>query len=175
MGNRGFYYSTGNTGTFLEIRKIQEQNEERKQMILIVCLDNQNGIAFHHRRQSSDRAVTEDIAKTAAESGQKLYISPYSRSLFAKEENNESELLVCENPLVAAREGDCIFLEQNAADLSEPAVEALIVYRWNRDYPSDVKLTIGEEWELVESADFPGHSHGKITKEQYRRSSSCQK
>ena len=138
-------------------------------MILIVCLDNQNGIAFNHRRQSSDRAVTEDIAKTAAESGQKLYIFPYSQSLFAKEENNASELLVCENPLAAAREGDCVFLEQNAADLSEPVVEALIVYRWNRDYPSDIKLTIGEEWELVESADFPGHSHEKITKEQYRR------
>ena len=144
-------------------------------MILIVCLDNRNGIAFHHRRQSSDHAVTEDIAKTAAESGQKLYISPYSGSLFAKEENNASELLVCENPLAAAREGDCVFLEQNAANLSEPAVEALIVYRWNRDYPSDIKLTIGEEWELVESADFPGHSHEKITKEQYRRSNSCQK
>lgn len=99
--------------------------------------------------------MTEDIAKTAAESGQKLYISPYSGSLFAKEENKESELLVCENPLVAAREGDCIFLEQNAADLSEPAVEALIVYRWNRDYPSDVKLTMRGRVGACRKCRFP--------------------
>lgn len=144
-------------------------------MIIIACLDNQNGIAFNHRRQSSDCAVTRDIAKTAAESGQKLYISPYSQSLFAKEEDNEPELFVCENPLATAGEGDYVFLEQNAADLRELAVEALTVYRWNRDYPSDVKIAIGEEWELVEHADFSGHSHEKITKEQYRRSSSCQK
>lgn len=95
-------------------------------MILIVCLDNRNGIAFHHRRQSSDRAVTEDIAKTAAESGQKLYISPYSGSLFAKEENNASELLVCENPLAGSQRGRLRFLRAECADLSELAVEALL-------------------------------------------------
>ena len=30
-------------------------------MRLILCVDDQGGLAFHHRRQSQDRAVRADI------------------------------------------------------------------------------------------------------------------
>ena len=33
-------------------------------MRLIVCLDDKNGMAFNHRRQSRDRIVTEKIEET---------------------------------------------------------------------------------------------------------------
>ena len=144
-------------------------------MILMVCLDNQNGIAFNHRRQSLDSIVTDDIVRTAAQCGHKLYISTYSQSLLAKQTDMDTEVWIGEDPFAAAGKGDFVFLEQSAADLSDPKIEELIVYRWNRDYPSDVKLAIGKEWELFKTTDFKGHSHEKITKEQYRRSNSCQK
>lgn len=34
-------------------------------MRLIVCLDDKNGMAFNHRRQSRDRIVTEKIEELA--------------------------------------------------------------------------------------------------------------
>ena len=33
-------------------------------MYIIICLDDNNGLAFNHRRQSQDRIVAEDIRKT---------------------------------------------------------------------------------------------------------------
>ncbi len=44
--------------------------------------------------------------------------------------------------------------------------------KWNRTYPSDLYFDINvqnEQWELIESEEFQGSSHEKITKEIYRR------
>ena len=41
-------------------------------MYIIICLDDNNGLAFNHRRQSQDRIVAEDIRKTVGE--KKLWI-----------------------------------------------------------------------------------------------------
>ena len=49
-------------------------------MYIILCLDDNNGLAFNHRRQSQDRIVAEDISKTVGE--KKLWITDYSRKLF---------------------------------------------------------------------------------------------
>ena len=49
-------------------------------MYIIICLDDNNGLAFNHRRQSQDRIVAEDISKTVGE--KKLWITDYSRKLF---------------------------------------------------------------------------------------------
>ena len=49
-------------------------------MRLIVCLDDKNGMAFNHRRQSRDRIVTEKIEELAK--GSVLRLSPYSAKLF---------------------------------------------------------------------------------------------
>ena len=49
-------------------------------MYIIICLDDNNGLAFNHRRQSQDRIVEEDISKTVGE--KKLWITDYSRKLF---------------------------------------------------------------------------------------------
>lgn len=48
-------------------------------MKLIVCIDNNNGMAFNGRRQSSDRTVLLKIREMVQ--GGKLWIHPYSEKL----------------------------------------------------------------------------------------------
>ena len=48
----------------------------------------------------------------------------------------------------------------------------MILFKWNRAYPKDTSLDIdidGPEWELIDSFDFEGSSHEKITRERYKR------
>ena len=45
-------------------------------MILIVCIDDQNGMAFNHRRQSQDRVLVERIEDLVADST--LRMAPYA-------------------------------------------------------------------------------------------------
>ena len=49
-------------------------------MILIVCLDNNNAMAFNRRRQSQDRAARERILALTA--GAPLWMNGYSAKLF---------------------------------------------------------------------------------------------
>ena len=69
-------------------------------MYMIICLDDNNGLAFNHRRQSQDRIVAEDIRKTVGE--KKLWITDYSRKLF----HSVSNLEISENPKEKAKEGE---------------------------------------------------------------------
>ena len=48
----------------------------------------------------------------------------------------------------------------------------IVLYRWNRHYPSDVKWEPDLEglgFALTETTEFPGTSHEKITREVYVR------
>ena len=51
-------------------------------MYIIICLDDNNGLAFNHRRQSQDRIVAEDIRKTVGE--KKLWITDTPGGFFQK-------------------------------------------------------------------------------------------
>ena len=45
-------------------------------------------------------------------------------------------------------------------------IEQIIVYRWNREYPSDRKIDIDlKKWKRNSKRDFEGSSHKKITEE----------
>ena len=49
-------------------------------------------------------------------------------------------------------------------------VTQIVLYRWNRRYPSDRKFpALGSEWRLVAAEDFEGNSHPVITEEVYER------
>lgn len=132
-------------------------------MHLIVCLDDRNGMAFNHRRLSMDRIVTEDIIRMTAE--QTIWITDYSQKLFG----HVSGVRVSENPTEQALEGEFVFLETESADLQDIRWETLLVYRWNRNYPADVYLRIGEDWNVAEQVEFAGFSHEKVTRERYVR------
>ena len=45
-------------------------------MILIVCVDDHNGMMFNHRRQSQDRVLRADILELT--DGKKLWMNAYS-------------------------------------------------------------------------------------------------
>lgn len=142
-------------------------------MTIIACVDNRNGIAFNRRRLSSDKAVTEKILKLTT--GMTLRITPYSTRIFEQVFSTKPiarELF----PLSSADHGDAIFIDADFPELNElqkADISKLILFKWNRDYPSDVKfdypnlLPDFSNWTLTETEDFPGHSHETITMEVY--------
>ena len=92
---------------------------------------------------------------------------PYTRAQFP---DPPETLCTAEDPLDRAGPGELCF-----AETADPApwaarVEEIVLYRWNRRYPADLRFTLPlEGWTLVRSEEFAGSSHEKITKEVYRR------
>ena len=135
-------------------------------MKVIICLDTRGGICFNGRRLSRDRRLTEDIA---AVSGGVLRISPYSLPLFPED---VFELTVGDDYLEGASEGEYCFVERETFSRFLPKIEEIVVYCWNRDYPSDVEMDFVPYecgFRLSESAEFKGSSHDRITKEVFLR------
>ena len=133
-------------------------------MKLIVCLSDDNGMMFNHRRQSRDRVLTEDLLKSVGQS--RLFVMPYSVSLFGE---NLPNLIVSEDPLNDAGERDFCFLETHSPT-SDKNVSELIVYHWNRHYPSDTPFLLDmTPFSLVSVTEFAGFSHEKITKEIWKK------
>ena len=135
-------------------------------MKLIICLDDENGMMFHGRRLSQDRLLRRDILKGLG-SGT-LWMNEYSAKMFAADQNEN--IRVSEEFLRQASGQDFCFVENIPLLAVEPQIEQLIIYRWNRRYPSDQKLDLNlERWRMTEMREFPGSSHEKITKEIYEK------
>ena len=135
-------------------------------MLVILCADKKNGMAFHQRRQSMDRKVRSDIL---AFSGKKpIWMTAYSARQFTEP---EAVLRISETPLDRAGGGELCFVEFPPLKMKLERIEGLILYRWDRVYPSDqwLDLDLKEDFCLISSYDFAGYSHDKITKEVYRR------
>ena len=128
-------------------------------MTVYVCLDDRNGMLFNKRRQSRDVKVLEDIRQSVPDV---LTIDPFSEKLI-----REAEI-----PYVLAPEEmpeDAHFFAE-ARDLSEllPRASKLVIYRWNRHYPADVRFEADlSGFRLERKEEFPGKSHDIITKEVY--------
>lgn len=129
-------------------------------MTLYICLDDRNGLKFNKRRQSRDGAVLEDIRDRL--SG-KLLIAPYSETLI-----REAEIPYVLPPETA----EDFFSEDIPSEEALAQTEKIVIYRWNRHYPSDVRWepdldSLG--FRLAETGEFPGTSHEKITREVYEK------
>lgn len=134
-----------------------------KLLIAILCLDDKNGMMFNSRRQSRDKAVIQDILELTK--GKKLYMSKYSEILFQAFNSN---IIADDNFLNKSDRDTYCFVEDNSLKVFADKIEKIIVYRWNRIYPSDLKLEIPiESWNMTDSFDFLGNSHDKITREVY--------
>lgn len=129
-------------------------------MTLYICLDDRNGLQFNKRRQSRDSAVLEDIRSRITGN---LLIDPFSEKLI-----REGSI-----PYVLPPETAEDFFAENVPshELLEKTGK-IVIYRWNRHYPADVRW----EPDLAamgfverETAEFPGTSHEKITREVYER------
>ena len=136
-------------------------------MRIAVCIDDRGGMLFNRRRQSQDRLLRQDLLREAA--GGPLWMSPYSRGQFS----DTSEQLRAEEdfPRRAGAGELCFFEDVDPAPWLE-AAEEVILYRWNRTYPYDLKLDLCPEeagFTLAEKTEFAGSSHEKITREVYLR------
>ena len=132
-------------------------------MNVIVCLDDDLGMMFNKRRQSRDEKIVEDILRFANE----LWIDEFSEKLLS---GTELKLKVSEDFLSKAGNGEYCFVEDKIILPYVDRVERIIVYKWNRKYPSDVKFDVPlNEWGMEEQTDFVGKSHEKITREIYVR------
>ena len=132
-------------------------------MKVIVCIDDNKGMLFNKRRQSRDVKVLEDIVSLTNE----VWIDSFSEQLF---EGIKIKVNILDALLEDAPKGAYCFIEDKRLKPHESNIEHLIIYKWNRSYPSDFKLDLDlKEWKLVESLDFAGNSHDKITREKYCR------
>lgn len=134
-------------------------------MTLILCLDDNLGMMFNHRRQSRDRVLIAEMLTHIG--GGRLFVSPYSASMFSADTSN---ITVTDEPCAVAGEGDFAFVEDTDPTVCWDQVAVIIIYRWNRLYPSD-KTFCGDMtgFHLTETAEFVGSSHDKITKEIWKR------
>lgn len=135
-------------------------------MTIAVCVDEHFGLLFCGRRLSRDRVQQEDLLALCA--GRPLRISPASAALFDWAGERVS---VDANYLRDALPEEICFLEEPLSPDLESRVERVILYHWNRAYPSDTRFTLDlSAFSLTETLEFPGKSHERITREQYERS-----
>lgn len=134
-------------------------------MKLIVCIDNNNGMAFNGRRQSSDRTVLLKI-REMVQSG-KLWIHPYSEKLVS---TIDVDYAVDAGFLELASVNDYCFAETMDVMPCFSNLNEIVVFRWNRKYPADLYFPaplLSEGWIMDSSSSFSGYSHAEITQEIY--------
>ena len=129
-------------------------------MILAVCADDRMGMSFGGRRQNKDSALRQRLW---ALSGGSLRMSEYSARQFAEPVYSGADYLS------GAKDGDWCFAENGDYEDFSGVIEKIVLFRWNRHYPSDLQFRFPGKWALVSAEDFPGSSHDKITMEVYER------
>ena len=136
-------------------------------MTVFVCIDDNGGMLFNKRRQSRDARVIEDVARTVGDG--LLYISDFSEVLFAE---SDASVISVPDPLEAAGESSFAFIENVHLSNHTDRIDRLIIYKWNRKYPSDFSLDIdpvASGFKKRSTREFTGKSHDKVTREDYIR------
>lgn len=132
-------------------------------MIAAVCVEENGGMLFRRRRLSRDKALQADLLTLCG--GQKLWIHSFSARLFA---DDLACVTVDDNFLLLAGSGEICFVEQPPLQPWMNRLEGVILYQWNRVYPSDQKLDLDlAAFMCQERKVFPGTSHPQITREIY--------
>ena len=135
-------------------------------MILIVCVDEKNGMMFNNRRQSKDRILSEHILKIV--DNKKIWMNSYSKSAFEGQES--LNIAVDDNFIEKINKDEYCFVENIDVNTMINKVDKIIVYNWNRHYPADRYFNINlEEWVVDSENEFQGSSHEKISEKVYVR------
>lgn len=133
-------------------------------MTVIVCVDDKMGVLFNCRRQSKDRILRERILELSKNT--LLWMSPYSQKQF--EDNDANNICVADNFMIAADNDSFCFSEGTALSPCLEKIDRIILYKWNRVYPSDETFDVDlSNWSLQSTFEFQGRSHEKITEEVY--------
>lgn len=131
-------------------------------MRVIACIDDNFGMLFGGKRQSRDSKVLEDIKNHF----EPIVILPFSEKLIApsgisfkiKEDISE----------IGANE--TLFIESIDPVAFYDRIDEIIIYKWNRKYLSDMRLTLDlKSFKKVSTCEFVGSSHDKITREVYKK------
>lgn len=135
-------------------------------MIAAVCIGEGNGMLFNRRPgqpgQASAGGPAVPVRGEAAVAG-----TATPAPLFA---DVSDRITVDEDFLEKAGSGEVCFVEDQPLAPAADRVEAVVLYRWNRAYPADVRFDFDlTDFRLEERTEFPGASHEKITRELYRR------
>ena len=134
-------------------------------MILIAVVDDSGGMMFNRRRQSQDRVLREKILSLTEKSC--LWMNDYTAKQFA----DYAAKIHADNDFTQkADAGEYCFVENTSVSACADRIEKVILFKWNRAYPADFFFDLdlsAPEWKLLETEDFPGFSHEKITKEVY--------
>ena len=135
-------------------------------MIIIACTDDNQGMGFNHRRQSQDRIQRQRMLSVTGNG--KIWMDHYTAGLFLKDD--QKRLVIDDACLEHAGAGEYCFVELEEIGQVKEQIEKIILYRWNRVYPADVHFPVDlGTWKLVQSEEFAGSSHEKITEEIYER------
>lgn len=135
-------------------------------MTVFVCIDDKGGMTFNNRRQSRDSSVLEDIKRV---SGDRLFATSFSEKLLCAADVRAK---ITDSPLDEAGEGDFVFIENLPLLPHLERIEKIIIYRWNRHYPSDRRIDVEPTkngFRLKSRREFVGTSHDMITREDYVR------
>ena len=131
---------------------------------VFVCVDENFGVGFNNRRQSRDSEIVLKIVEILE--GSNLYMNEYSAKLFKK----YNKIVVDNDYLSKVKQEDYCFVEVNSLADYDDKIDTVILFKWNKIYPSDKKLEIDFSGRNLEKTfDFKGTSHEKITCEVWTR------
>ena len=135
-------------------------------MTVIFCLDENKGMLFNNRRVSRDVMVFEDIKTYLIGS---LLINSFSEKLVAASNINFDFF----KDFVTKYDSDSYYYIENISVKENlDKIDRIIIYWWNRKYPSDFGLDFDPAdygFKSISTFDFVGKSHEKITREIFER------
>ena len=135
-----------------------------KSITAVVCLDNEGGMTFFGKRQSRDGLLIADLCESV---DGPIYMNSFSSHLFL---DRPERAVISADPISDCPDGGVVFVENLPLAPSLDKVAKIILYRWNRLYPSDKKIDVDLGlFERVSERDFKGSSHDRITRTLLRR------
>ena len=142
-------------------------------MILVICVDDQWGLSFNGRRQSRDKAQRRHLIGLAE--GAPVWMNEYTGRLFRadgfipedlpdadyREPEGAADIRIAEDFLRQAGRHEYAFAEAGDFEDIMDRVEGVIVYKWGRQYASDVIFPrrVLKKFKLAGSETFKGTSH----------------
>ncbi len=136
-------------------------------MKLIIAVDENRGLSYRSRRVSRDRFLNADIIESL--DGSPLYIEKYSEYLFRKYKDADIRTFASDDEVP---DDASVFIEISDPSRFVKKCDTIVIYYWNRNYPSDAYFKMNPEekgYALTEVYDFEGYSHEDITREVYRK------
>lgn len=132
-------------------------------MNIIACVDDNMGLLFNNRRQSTDARVTEKIYDIVSD--HRFLISSFSETLFSAVPEIKDDFLE------VAGKADFCFVENVSVSEYIDKIGKVYLFKWNRNYPYDFvfDIDLGKYYTLYSTEEFRGNSHEKITLEVWGR------